>query len=470
VSIDVTFDQRISLRHAPPGDPFSPLPSDHEPAWGATAGSAPADPLVVARIAKVVGEELANARIGRGSAGQPALDPADERQLARRLIARQLDNFAAARLTGAEQPLDHDDESRVASAVLDAVLGLGRIQPLLDDPDVTDIHIRGFDSVWLKLRDGSRVRSGPVANSDDELVDLIRRVATRSGKSERRLDAANPELNLQLPDGSRLFAAIEISARPSVVIRRHRFELSRLDELQDRGLMDTEMRSFLAAAVRAKRNIVLSGGTGSGKTTLLRALINEIPRLDRIVTIEDAYELGIDRFADAHPDHDMLQSRPANIEGRGEIKLLDLARMALRMDPDRVIIGEVRGSEAFPMLMAMSQGNNGSMCTMHADSTKSVFPKLAAYVSMAETGLPVETVNMLLANALHFVVHIDLINGVRRIASVREVVDCDGAQIISNEVFRPGPDGAAVGGFPFRESTLALLEHHGYQPAGRWAR
>jgi pilus assembly protein CpaF len=429
-----------------------------------------ADPVIVARIAKTVGEELANERIGRTSTGQPGLDLADERQLARRLVARQLDMLAASSLSSGGEPLDLDAEHRVLAAVLDTVLGLGRIQPLLDDPDITDIHIRGFDSVWLKMRDGTRVRSGPVANSDDDLVDLIRRVATRSGRSERRLDAANPELNLQLPDGSRLFAAIEISSRPSVIIRRHRFELSQLDELQSRGLMDGDVRSFLAAAVRAKRNIVISGGTGSGKTTLLRALINEIPRLDRLVTIEDAYELGIDRFADQHPDHDMLQSRPANIEGRGEIKLLDLARMALRMDPDRVIIGEVRGAEAFPMLMAMSQGNNGSMCTMHADSTKSIFPKLAAYVSMAETGLPVETINMLLANALHFVVHIDLIDGVRRIASIREVLDADGTQIISNEVFRPGPDGAAVPGFPFRDSTLTLLEQHGYGQSARWVR
>jgi pilus assembly protein CpaF len=429
-----------------------------------------ADPTIVARIAKTVGEELANERIGRTSTGQAGLDLADERQLARRLVARQLDNLAASSLSSGDEPLDLDAENRVLAAVLDTVLGLGRIQPLLDDPDITDIHIRGFDSVWLKMRDGTRVRSGPVANSDDDLVDLIRRVATRSGRSERRLDAANPELNLQLPDGSRLFAAIEISSRPSVIIRRHRFELSQLDELQARGLMDADVRSFLAAAVKAKRNIVISGGTGSGKTTLLRALINEIPRLDRLVTIEDAYELGIDRFADLHPDHDMLQSRPANIEGRGEIKLLDLARMALRMDPDRVIIGEVRGAEAFPMLMAMSQGNNGSMCTMHADSTKSIFPKLAAYVSMAETGLPVETINMLLANALHFVVHIDLIDGVRRIASIREVLDADGTQIISNEVFRPGPDGAAVPGFPFRDTTLTLLEQFGYGQSARWVR
>ena len=170
----------------------------------------------------------------------------------------------------------------------------------------------------------------------------------------------------------------------------------------------------------------------------------------------------------------MLQSRPANIEGRGAISMVDLTRMALRMDPDRVMVGEVRGAEAFPMLMAMSQGNNGSMCTMHADSTRTVFPKLAAYVSMAETGLPVETVNLLLATALHFVIHIQTIAGVRRVVSVREVVDADGVRIISNEVFKPGLDGRAVPGYALRDTTLKLLEQHGFdasyldKPDGWW--
>jgi Flp pilus assembly CpaF family ATPase len=222
-----------------------------------------------------------------------------------------------------------------------------------------------------------------------------------------------------------------------------------------------EVHSFLAAAVRARRNIVIAGGTGSGKTTLLRALLNEVPPMERIVTIEDAYELGIERFADKHPDHDSLQARVANIEGRGAITMADLTKMALRMDPDRVIVGEVRGAEAFPMLMAMSQGNNGSMCTMHADGTRSVFPKLVAYVSMASTGLPAETVNLLLASALHLVIYVDNSSGTRRIQSIREVVDSDGVQIISNEIFAADADGECRVAYPMQEKTRRLLEMNG---------
>jgi Flp pilus assembly CpaF family ATPase len=430
----------------------------------------------IRRVSAAVGEALADERIRRSGEGHRQLSIEDERELARSVIGRQLDALAGEHLRAGAAPLDEEQESALIAAVLANVLGLGRIQPLLDDPEINDIHIRGTAPARVKTTDGRRLQVAAVVDSDEELVELIRIVAARMGRSERRFDAANPELNLQLPDGSRLFATMEVSARPSVVIRKHRFELSSLAELEERGLVDRALASFLSAAVRARRNIVIGGGTGSGKTTLLRSLLNEVAVDDRIVTIEDAYELGLDRFEHLHPDHDMLQSRPANIEGRGAVTMVDLTRMALRMDPDRVVIGEVRGGEAFPMLLAMSQGNNGSMCTMHADSTRSVFPKLAAYVAMAETGLPVETVNLLLATAVHFVVHIALVDGVRRVTSVREVVDADGRQVVSNEVFVPGPDDCAVPGFPLRDATMRLLEAHGFdaglldRPEGWWTR
>lgn len=423
---------------------------------------------LVGALATRVSELLADDRIARRKIGECEPNSTDEHDLARSAVRVELARLSGARRAEARAVLTSNEEQQLTNAVIAQVLGLGRLQPLLDDPGVSDIHVRGCAPVWVKLLDGSREQRPSVVDTDSELIDLIRRAGTRMGSTERRFDAGNPELNLQLPDGSRLFATMDVSSRPSLVIRRHRFDISSLDELHLCGMFSTALQEFFAAAVRARRNIVIAGGTGSGKTTLLRALINEIQPAERLVTIEDAYELGLDRFEQLHPDHDALQSRPANIEGQGEITLADLTRMALRMDPDRVIVGEVRGAEAFPMLLAMGQGNNGSMCTMHADSTRSVFPKLAAYVSMASTGLPVETVNLLISSAVHFVVFIDNSHRTRRITSVREVIDSDGVNIISNEVFQAGSDSVAVPTYPLREATQLLLREHGFDPTPHW--
>ena len=420
------------------------------------------DRQLVNALASRLGDVLADERLDRRARNMADPTNDEEHNFARTAVHAELLRLSAARRSEGRSVLTVFDEVEITSAAIAQVLGLGRLQPLLEDDEISDIHVRGNSVVWVKLRNGERVMREPIVETDDELIELVRRAATRLSRQERRFDAGTPELNMQLPDGSRLFATMDVSLRPSLVIRRHRFEISSLKELQLRGLMSLELQDFLGAAVRARRNIVIAGGTGSGKTTLLRALINEIPVFERLVTIEDAYELGLDHFEHLHPDHDSLQSRPANVEGHGEITLADLTRMALRMDPDRVIVGEVRGAEAFPMLMAMSQGNNGSMCTMHADSTRSVFPKLAAYVSMASTGLPIDTVNLLLSSALHFVIYISSTGSERRVASVREVVDCDGANIISNEIFALNSQGELLRTFPLREATRELLSAYGY--------
>ena len=416
----------------------------------------------IPEVARAIATALADDRVRRHNEDQlpPSVD--EERHMAR---------LTAAGVLAKARPLDawgfdaipNPDDRQVIDEAIAQVLGLGRLEPLLEDDDISDIHIRGNFPVLVKTRNGERREHPPIVQTDAELVDLIRRMASRMGHREQRFDPAHPELNLQLPDGSRLFAAMEISSHPTLVIRRHRFEFSAISELVERRMMEPEVGSFLAAAVRSRKNIIVAGGTGSGKTTLLRALINEIGPLERIVTIEDAYELGIDHFQSAHPDHDALQARTANIEGQGEITMADLTRMALRMDPDRVIVGEVRGGEAFPMLLAMSQGNNGSMCTLHADSARSVFPKLLAYVSMASTGVPTETVNLLIASAIHFVVHIEVRDNVRRITSIHEVVDADGTAIVSNEVYSVNsttPQFVAL-----RGATATQLEGHGFPRA-----
>jgi Flp pilus assembly CpaF family ATPase len=416
----------------------------------------------IPEVARAIATALADDRVRRHNEDQlpPSVD--EERHMAR---------LTAAGVLAKARPLDawgfdaipNPDDRQIIDEAIAQVLGLGRLEPLLEDDEISDIHIRGNFPAWVKTRNGERREHPPIVQTDAELVDLIRRIASRMGHREQRFDPAHPELNLQLPDGSRLFAAMEISSHPTLVIRRHRFEFSAISQLVERQMMEPEVGSFLAAAVRSRKNIIVAGGTGSGKTTLLRALINEIGPLERIVTIEDAYELGIDHFQSAHPDHDALQARTANIEGQGEITMADLTRMALRMDPDRVIVGEVRGGEAFPMLLAMSQGNNGSMCTLHADSARSVFPKLLAYVSMASTGVPTETVNLLIASAIHFVVHIEVRDNVRRITSIHEVVDADGTAIVSNEVYSVNsttPQFVAL-----RGATATQLEGHGFPRA-----
>ena len=416
----------------------------------------------IPEVARAIATALADDRVRRHNEDQlpPSVD--EERHMAR---------LTAAGVLAKARPLDawgfdaipNPDDRQIIDEAIAQVLGLGRLEPLLEDDEISDIHIRGNFPVWVKTRNGERREHPPIVQTDAELVDLIRRIASRMGHREQRFDPAHPELNLQLPDGSRLFAAMEISSHPTLVIRRHRFEFSAISQLVERQMMEAEVGSFLAAAVRSRKNIIVAGGTGSGKTTLLRALINEIGPLERIVTIEDAYELSIDHFQSAHPDHDALQARTANIEGQGEITMADLTRMALRMDPDRVIVGEVRGGEAFPMLLAMSQGNNGSMCTLHADSARSVFPKLLAYVSMASTGVPTETVNLLIASAIHFVVHIEVRDNVRRITSIHEVVDADGTAIVSNEVYSVNsttPQFVALRGV-----TATQLERHGFPRA-----
>ena len=410
-------------------------------------------------LSKVIATALADDRMRRHREDIDAPTSEEERHIARDAAARYL----RSRQNNQTWGIDYDvsaDETLIDEAIA-SVLGLGKLQPLLENPEISDIHVRGNRSVWLKMRSGERCEHPPIVSTDAELIELIRRIAARMGHREQRFDPAHPELNLQMKDGSRLFATMEVSSHPTLVIRRHRFEYSSLGELVDQKMMAPMTAQFLAAAVRARCNIVIAGGTGTGKTTLLRALINEVPRLERIVTIEDAFEIGLEHFEQAHPDHDSLQARPANTEGLGEITMADLARMALRMDPDRVIIGEVRGAEAFPMLLAMRQGNNGSMCTIHADSARTVFPKLLAYVSLAELSLPAEAINLLVSTAIHLIIHIQIVDGIRQIVSIHEVVDADGLSISSNEIFSIHNERYSF--ITLRSDTASKLEVNGFE-------
>ena len=308
---------------------------------------------------------------------------------------------------GRVMPAGPAEERVLAQAVLDALFGMGGLQGLIDDPKIENIDINGCDRVWATFADGSKRLMPPIADTDEEVVEMVRAAASRFGLAERRFDLARPEVDLRLPDGSRLSALMAVTARPVVSIRRHRYAELTLGDLVELGSLDTEVAALLGAAVRARKNFVVSGAMNSGKTTLLRALASEVPPRERIVTIEQALELGLDADRQRHPDMVALEARPANVEGEGLITVADLVRRALRMNADRVIVGEVLGDEVLPMLNAMSQGRSGSMCTIHADSSAGVFRRIASYAIQAPERLPLEASNLLVAGAIHFVVHLD---------------------------------------------------------------
>jgi len=384
------------------------------------------------------------------------------RDLARELIHAELDREARHDLaTGGGGGLigaSEAEEAELARSVLDTLYGLGRLQALIDDPTIENININGADGVWVKRVGGAKERVDPVAADDDELIALIRHAATHLGPSERRFDTGSPMLDMRLPDGSRLSAVMAVAGRPAVSIRRHRFldpADATLDRLVGLGAIDRGLQEFLAAAVRARKTMVIAGGTNAGKTTLLRALANEIPPHERLVTIEKSLELGLDSFTDAHPDCVALEARESNTEGQGAIAMSDLVRRGLRMDPDRVIVGEVLGDEVIDMLNAMSQGNEGSMCTIHANSSEGVFRRICAYAVQSAERLPAEATVLLIAGAVDLVIFIDQVDerhvggGLRRfVGSVREVLGAEGTGVVSREVFRPasGADRRAVPG------------------------
>jgi Flp pilus assembly CpaF family ATPase len=430
----------------------------------------------VSRLAREIRSEVAESLATRGS-GNRRLDLAREASVleaARELVGRALEQRIASTMAGGGNPPDPGYERAVADLVIAMLFGLGLLQRFVDDPSVENIDVNGAARAWVTYADGRKQEVGPIAESDDELIATIRAAGARFGLAERRFDSAQPELDLRLPDGSRLSAVMSVTEHPVIDIRRHRLSDHTLGDLVALGMLDEELAGFLAAAVRCKRSLLVSGAMNAGKTTLLRALAAEIPPIERIVTIEQALELGLDRQTDRHPDCVAMEARLPNTEGVGGISMAQLVRRSLRMNASRVIVGEVLGDEVIPMLNAMSQGRSGSMATIHADSSLGVFRRIAAYAVQAPERLPLEATNLLLAGSVHFVIHVDVGDdpaagatsraGPRRrqIASVREVVDAEGSMIVSNEVWRPGPDGRARPAAPLRDATATALATAGY--------
>jgi Flp pilus assembly CpaF family ATPase len=380
---------------------------------------------------------------------------------AAKLITDRLSALARDRIAQSLPPLSGDEEDELAERVHAAMFGVGGLERFLALPGVENVWINGADEVWLGYGDGRRERTAPVADSDDALADLLQALAARIGRSERRFDAAHPFLNLRLPGGHRLHAVMEVSGRPAVTLRRHQHVAVTLDDLCRLGTVSDGLRSLLAAAVQARLNILVCGGTNAGKTTLLRGLCAEIDAYERLVTIEDNLELFLSADRDRHVVE--METREANIEGVGAITMRDLTREALRMSADRVIVGEVRGAEILDMLQAMSQGNDGSMGTIHARSSAGAFLQVTRYALKAPERLSPEAVAADVSVALDLVVFLhQLADGHRVVGSVREITGSDGAQVISNEVASPDQDGRAVPAYPLRDTTTDRLVRAGF--------
>jgi len=286
----------------------------------------------------------------------------------------------------------------LARQLEDELFGLGPLQALFRDPDISEIMVNGPGSVFIE-KEGRIEPSELALESDSKVIEMVRRII---GPLNLRLDETSPMVDARLPDGSRLNAVIPPLCLngPTVTIRRFRPSPFTVDELVGRGAMTAEMASFLQGAVKSRANIIVSGGTSSGKTTLLNVLSSFIPETERLITIEDAAELKIE-----HSHVVSLESRPPNIEGRGEVTVRDLVRNALRMRPDRIIVGEVRGAEALDMLQAMNTGHPGSLSTAHANSPRDLLDRLETMVLMSDVMLNQEAVRRQVGSALDLILH-----------------------------------------------------------------
>ena len=330
---------------------------------------------------------------------------------------------------GLERGLSVAERDSLLEDLTDDVLGHGPIERLLSDDTITEVMVNGPSEVWIE-RSGRISKSSVRFVDDEHLRRVINKIVNTVG---RRVDESSPMVDARLPDGSRVNAVlppVSLSG-PLITIRKFGRERLSMEDMVRLGTITPDAVEFLQSCLKAKLNVLISGGTGSGKTTLLNALSASIPNSERIVTIEDAAEL---KLAQMHVLR--LESRPPNIEGEGEIRIRELVRNALRMRPDRIIVGEVRGAEALDMLQAMNTGHDGSMCTVHANSTRDALARIETMVLMSGFDLPVKAIRQQVASALDLIVHLDrLPDGARRILAITEVLRMEGDIVTLQDLY-----------------------------------
>lgn len=321
------------------------------------------------------------------------------------------------------------DRQRIAGEIYDQIRGLGPLEKLLFDPTVSEIMVNGPRQIYIERR-GKLVLTDVAFVDDEQLLNVIDRIVSPLG---RHIDEANPMVDARLADGSRVNAVIPpLSLKgPLLTIRKFSKNPLTIQDLIGFGSLNMKMASFLEACVKGRLNIIVSGGTGSGKTTLLNVLSAYIPHDERIITIEDAAEIQL------RQQHVLtLESRPANLEGRGQIAIRDLVRNALRMRPDRIVVGEVRGGEALDMLQAMNTGHDGSMTTGHANSPRDMLSRLETMVLMAGMNLPVSAIRQQVASAIDIIVQQSrLRDGSRKITGISEILGMEGDTVTMQELF-----------------------------------
>jgi pilus assembly protein CpaF len=332
-------------------------------------------------------------------------------------------------------------KEQVISEIVDEALGLGPLEEFIADKSITEIMVNGARQIYIE-RDGKLYLTGKTFSSDQAVMSVIERIIAPLG---RRIDESSPLVDARLKDGSRVNAIIPPLAikGPTITIRKFRKDKLTMDDLIASGTISPEMVEFLKVCVKFRRNILISGGTGSGKTTTLNALSEFIPNEERIITVEDAAELQLKQ------EHWVqLESRPPNIEGKGQITIRDLVRNCLRMRPDRIIVGECRGGEAFDMLQAMNTGHDGSLTTIHANSPRDALSRLETMVLMSGLDLPVRAIRDQVASAINIIIHQSRFSdGSRKVTHISEITGMEGDIITMQDIF--------------------LFKQHGYDENGR---
>jgi pilus assembly protein CpaF len=355
--------------------------------------------------------------------------------------------------------------SQLFRDILNELIGFGPIQGLLDEADISEVMVNRPEQVYIE-REGKIVDTNIKFDNNEHIMRVIERIISPLG---RRVDSENPMVDARLPDGSRVNAVIPPVAIDSPILTIRKFSKSKLtiDQLIEFDTLTNMMSDFLRACVLGRLNVIISGGTGSGKTTLLNVLSSFIPETERVVTIEDSAELRLDQRHVVR-----MESRPANVDGRGQVTIRDMVRNALRMRPDRIIVGECRGGEALDMLQAMNTGHDGSLTTLHANSPRDALLRLETMVLMAGMELPLKVIRQQVASAVDLIVHQSrLKNGPRKITAISEVAGMEGDTIVMTDIFKfeqtgVTKEGDVIGNFKptgIRPMFSSRLEAVGYR-------